>query len=210
MKLKKGIKKTGKIIVILAIILVILVIGFLAYKRFFKTDNTKKKVEIADKIDDYNYVLEENATSLYKKLFKELRNTLNAKEVDEEKYASLVAELLVADFYNLDDKISKNDIGGVQFVKSDYQSNFSLEASETVYKYIEHNIYGDRKQILPKITDVSISNIEKTTYKYNDISDDNTYKAVVSITYKEDLGYPTSVTVVMIHNDKKLEVIKMY
>ena len=105
MKLKKGIKKTGKIIVILAIILVILVIGFLAYKRFFKTDNTKKKVEIADKIDDYNYVLEENATSLYKKLFKELRNTLNAKEVDEEKYASLVAELLVADFYNLDDKI---------------------------------------------------------------------------------------------------------
>ena len=108
------------------------------------------------------------------------------------------------------DKISKNDIGGVQFIKSEYQENFALEASETVYKYIEHNIYGNREQELPVVSKVEVVDVEKTTYRYNDIVDDNTYKVNVKLEYEKDLGYPSNVTVVLIHNDKKLEVIKMY
>lgn len=210
MKLKKGIRKSGRIILIAAIVILIVGIGLLVYKRFFAEQKTTPKAEVVDKLDDYGYYLEDDATELSKKLFKELKKVLNADEVDEEQYATLVAEMLVADFYNLDNKLSKNDIGGVQFIKETYQTNFVLEASETIYKYIEHNLYGDRKQELPKVTNVSLKTMTNTTYKYEDITDDNVYKALIEVSYEKDLGYPTEVTVVMIHNDKKLEVIKMY
>ena len=49
-----------------------------------------------------------------------------------------------------------------------------------------------------------------TTYKYKDVNDQLAYKGIVSVEYEENLGYPIEVTVVMIHDGKKLEVIKMY
>lgn len=99
------------------------------------------------------------------------------------------------------------------FIKEEYKSNFILEASETVYKYIELNVYNDRTQVLPIVKSVDIKSINTTTYKYKDVSDSKAYKAVVTVTYEKDLGYPKEVTVVMVHNKdnaKKLEVIKMY
>lgn len=210
MKLKKKVRKSVKIVIIAVVALVLIGMGYLAYKRFYKDAGTGKTPNIEEKIDTYGYVLEENAPKLYKTLFKDLMKVLNKEEVDEEAYARLVAQLLVLDFYNLDNKVSKNDIGGVQFIKESLREDFALEASETVYKYIEHNIYGDRDQVLPVVSNVEIKSMEQTTYKYNDIEDNNTYKGIVTVTYEEDLGYPVEVTVVMVHNDKKLEVVKMY
>lgn len=213
MKLKKKVKKRINIIIISVVVLIIAVVGFLAYKRFFDNNATPTKTKVVDKISDYGYELEEDSTKEYKKLFEELRNLLAKEEFDEEEYASLVARLLVLDFYNLDNKISKNDIGGVQFIRSDQQKNFILEASETVYKYIEHNVYGNRTQELPIISKVETEEVKETTYKYKDISDEKAYKVIVNVTYEKDLKYPTEVTVVLIHsedNEKKLEVIKMY
>ena len=213
MKLKKKVKKRINIIIIGVVVLIIAVVGFLAYKRFFDNNATPTKAKVVDKISDYGYELEEDSTKEYKKLFEELRNLLAKEKFDEEEYASLVARLLVLDFYNLDNKISKNDIGGVQFIRSDQQKNFILEASETVYKYIEHNVYGNRKQELPVVKHVEVKDVTETTYKYEDIDDEKAYKVNVLVTYEKDLGYPTEVTVVLVHakdNDKKLEVIKMY
>lgn len=210
MRLKKSVRKKITIVAVIIVVFLLVAIGYLAYKRFFNEETPGVKVEIEEKIDDYGYVLEDDAPELYKNLFKELRTILNEEEIDEEAYARLVAQLVVLDFYHLDNKISKNDIGGVQFIKEEYRNNFTLEASETVYKYIEHNLYGDREQSLPKISEVSIKSMEKTTYKYKNISDENTYKGIVTVVYEEDLGYPTEVTVVMIHNEEKLEVVKMY
>ncbi len=221
MKLKKSVKKNFKIVIIIFIVLVMLVIGYFAYKRFFTGNNTGKEPVVVDKIDSYGYTLAKDEPKKYKELYEKLRKVLKADKINEEEYAKLVSELLVFDFYNLNDKLSKNDVGGVQFIKEEYRNNFVLEAEETVYKYIEHNIYGDRTQKLPVVTDVVSETVTATTYKYKDISDEEAYKVVVKVTYKEDLGYPTSVTVVLIHgnsnsddtdkdNIKKLEVIKMY
>lgn len=213
MKVKKGAKKLFRIVFILALVIILVGVGILGYKRFFDKDKEVVKPEVVDKLDDYGYTLEKDATKLDKELFNELKKVLNAEEVNEEEYASLIARMLVADFYNLNNKISKNDIGGVQFIIEDYKNNFILEASETVYKYIELNVYNDRTQELPIVTDSTIKSINTTTYKYKDISDSKAYKAVVNVSYEKDLGYPKEVTVVMIHdkdNEKKLNVIKMY
>lgn len=213
MKLKKGVRKTVKIFVIVLIILILAVVGYFGYKRFYNKNSNTTKPEIVDKLDGYGYELEENESKTYKKLFAELKKILNQDNYDEELYAKLVSQLLVEDFYNLDEKLSKNDVGGVQFIRKEQQENFVLEASETVYKYIEHNIYGKRTQELPVVSTIEVKYLTETTYKYKDISDEKAYKVVVNLTYEKDLGYPTEITVVLIHNTdnpKKLDVIKMY
>lgn len=213
MKLKKSIRKKINIAIIVVVVIAVLGILFLGYKRFFKKTTIIAKPKVVDTIKEYGYELEEDQTALYKKLYNELSKELKKEKIDEQVYASYVAQLIVCDFYNLNNKISKNDIGGVQYVRQDQQKNFILEASETVYKYIEHNVYGNRKQELPIVKDIEVKDVTETTYKYEDIDDEKAYKVNVLVTYEKDLGYPTEVTVVLVHakdNDKKLEVIKMY
>src|SRR5574344_2225833 len=91
---KKGLKKSFKIAIIVIVILVLVAIGYLAYKRFFSGKTNNKQTVIEEKIDDYGYVLEEDAPAQYKTLFKELMTALNKDEIDEEAYARLEAQLL--------------------------------------------------------------------------------------------------------------------
>lgn len=207
MRIKKSVKK--KLIIVLVVLLVCAlgVGGYFAYKEFKSTPTNKAKV--VDKIDDYGYELESDAPKVYKDLFKQLVSVLKEDPVKDEEYAKLVAQMVVVDFYNLENKVSKNDVGGTQFILESYKDNFILEASDTVYKYLEHNLYKDREQELPEIKEVSLKDIKKIEYSYEKLKDKEAYEAVVELTYKEDLGYPTSVTVKMLHNDKKLEVFYM-
>lgn len=207
MRMKKKVKKKLIITLVIILVIVLAVGGYFVYNKFLNTPATKAKV--VDKIEDYGYELESDAPKVYKKLFGELVTTLKADPVDDEAYAKLVAQMVAVDFYNLDNKVSKNDVGGTQFILSAYKDNFVLEASDTVYKYLEHNLYNDRKQDLPEINDVSIKEIKKIEYSYGKVKDSEAYQAVVGLNYKEDLGYPSEVTVKMVHVDKKLEVFYM-
>lgn len=208
MKLKPGIKKT---LVIILIVLLVIALSFGGYQVYKLINNTTKPttVKVVDKIDKYGYSLEEDSTKLYKELYKKLKNVLNEKELNEEEYAKLVAEMLVVDFYDIDSKMSKNDVGGVQFILDDFKDNFVLEAEETVYKYVEHNVYGNRNQELPKVTAVEVTNIRDGSYNYDEIIDDKAYVVTVKVTYAKDLGYPTEVVVKMLHDDNKLKVFYM-
>ena len=208
MKIKKKVKKTFIIITIIILVLALSIGGYFVYKRFRSSTKTTT-VKIVNEIKDYGYTLEEDAPKEYKKLFEELDKVLKEEPVDEEAYAKLVAQMLVFDFYNLDNKISKNAVGGTEFILSDYEKNFVYEATETVYKYIEHNVYGDRKQELPKVSSTSVESVRTNNYSYKKISDDKAYIVKVKVEYEEDLGYPTEVTVKMLHNDEKLEVFYM-
>lgn len=207
MRVKKKVKKTFKIIVIVVLVILLLIGGYFVYKRF--TSSTPTTSKVVDEIKDYGYTLEDDSPKGYKELFNELIKVLNEEEVNEEEYAKLVAMMLVFDFYNLDNKVSKNDVGGVQFILSDYKKDFVYEATETVYKYVEHNVYGDRKQELPEVETTEVDSVRTNNYSYNDLKDDNAYIVKVKVSYKKDLGYPEEVTVKMLHNDSKLEVFYM-
>ena len=52
----------------------------------------------------------ENHTDYYKDLFKELKDLLSKEDYSDSKYAELVSKLFVADFYDLNSKLNKNDI----------------------------------------------------------------------------------------------------
>ena len=107
MKSKKR-KINVKRVIILIVLLLIIIAGIvLAINKLTSKENTTKEVKEVASIDAYGYTLRDNATAYYKKLFKELEKTLNADKVDEDKYSELVAKMFIADFFNLDNKISK-------------------------------------------------------------------------------------------------------
>ena len=146
--MKKRRLKTWPIIILLIfIILIICIINIIS-----SLNNSKKiSTETIDTIEKYNYNLKQNESAYYKKLFKDLKNELKKEKVDEENYASIVSKMFLTDFLSLDNAINKNDIGGTDFVYEDYRETFIKKSKDTIYLYIENNIYGDRKQELPLV-----------------------------------------------------------
>lgn len=201
---KRKIKKKPIIIILILIIL----IGLATYFVFFNKEDKKEvtKIKNVDTIEGYDYYLSENATKYYKKLFNQLKDLLASEDVDEEEYASLVAKMFAADFFNLDNKISKTDVGGLQFVYKDFRDDFIKLAASSMYKTVESNVYGDRKQELPVVTSVVTEKKDSSAFKYGDNTDDKALVFEFTITYENDLGYQETGTITLIHNDKKLEV----
>ena len=136
-------KKTG---VILLIILILTgVLGYYTYTNFF-VKKAKEEVKEVSKIDNYGYTLYDNQSKEYKKMFEELNTVLLKEEIDYNKYVELISKMFIIDFYTLDNKLTNLNIGGVDFVHSSIVSNFKEKAKDTMYKYVESNVYGDRKQ----------------------------------------------------------------
>ena len=199
-------KKSRKIIISLIVIILIAIIGLIVYKTVF--NDSQKEVKIIKRIKDYDYNLKENETELYKTEFNELDKILSKKNVDYEEYAKSIAKLFIIDFYTLDNKLSKNDIGGTEFIKEDMRDNFIEEARSTFYKYVE-GIDG-RTQELPEVSSITDVSVEKTEFKYFDKTiDENAYKVSISWDYVEDLGYEKEASMIIVKQDKKLYIVEM-
>lgn len=208
MKKKKQIN--FKTILIIVLVILFICLGLCIKDIIGVLNSNTKQVEILSNIEGYDYSLNENDSEYFKEKFMLLKDELKKDKIDEETYASLISELFVIDFFSLDSSINKNDIGGVQFVYKDYQSDFVKYAKEEIYKYVENNIYNDRKQELPLVKNTEIKSIknEKVSFE-NDIEDTNAYIVKVLIEYEEDLEYPTEVELTIIHSNNKLEIAKM-
>lgn len=199
-------KKLSKISLLIIIIILIIGSSVIAYK-YFKKDNNLNNVKVVSKIDGYKYKLTNNKTALYKKYFVGLRDILVAKEIDDEKYAKQIVKLFIADFYDLDSKISKTDIGGLDYIYPKALDNFKLNAQNTMYKYIENNVYNNRKQLLPVVKSVTIINSNTT-----ELEVDNQgyigYQVEASWLYDKDLGYQNKAIFDLVKIDKYYYIIK--
>lgn len=200
--------KFKKIMLIIVVIALLSCIGIFIIKKKKQPKKTQE-VEVIDTIDNFGYELNDNETKYYNELFNKLKDTLKEEEYDEREYASLIARLFLIDFYDLDNKVMKSDIGGTQFVYEKYREDFEKGAKAGLYKYVESNVYGDRKQSLPVVKEVTQENIENKIFKYDNTADNNAYYLTMNIDYVKDLGYPTKVDIVLIHNNDRLEVAKL-
>lgn len=207
-KQKRKIKK-GKVFILLLIIVLIvgLCLFFINKKKSIKPPAVQ--VEVIDTIDNFDYQLNDNETEYYNELFNSLKELLSKDDYDEEEYAVIVGKLFLTDFYDLNNKVMKSDVGGTQFVYSDYRTDFESGAIDTVYKSVESNVYGDRKQVLPTVKSVEKESIYTDSFEYNYDIDYDAYYVTFNISYDKDMGYPGSVTLVLIHNNDKLEIAKM-
>ena len=208
MKLKKKVKRT----IIISGIVVALVAAGSTYVYF--QHNTKKEVpevKIVSEVDKYGYKLKENKPSEYKKMFGELKELLKKEPVDEEEYAKKVSEMFIYDFYSLNDKTAKTDIGGVDFVYNGILANFLQNAQDTYYKYVESNIYNERKQSLPVVSNIEVTSVEKEAFAYGDNTDEQAYKVKVTWSYTDDKysDYQKEAELVFIHDDIKLSLVEL-
>lgn len=203
-KRKLSIKKIS--IVLMIIILLVVAVVILTTKGK-KKEPVVKTPGVVDNINGYE--LYENATNYERKLFEELKQILDEDKINYEEYAMVISKLFLTSFYTLDNKISKHDIGGNQYVFEEYRTDFNNKAQSTVYAGLENNIYGDRKQELPVVSSVVVSDVEKVSFSYGEKTDDSAYKLSLIINYNKDLGYQTDVTLILIHNNDKLEIAKM-
>lgn len=197
--------KQKKNIIIFSIVIVLILGAFLTYKVF--NSKTVKENKKLDDITDYPYSSYSNSTKLYRELFDELKKTLAKEEIDEEKYAELVAKMFVADFYDLDSKATGGDVGGLEFIHSSILENFKVKALDTIYNGIESNVYGDRKQALPSLSKFENSEVKQINYDKNNIKDFEAYQVDLSWTYKKDLGYQTNIKIILVHEEKLLSIV---
>lgn len=200
-----------KLTLIIVATLTLLVTVFMIIYFVNKDNKPKNKEEVKeinkiDEMDNYDYYLEENATKYYKKLYNSLKDILNEDEISNQEYAKIVAQLFATDLFTLDNKITSNDIGGLQFIYTDFKDDFINIAKTTLYSTVESNIYGDRNQELPIVTNTEIINIENSTFVYQD-KEYESYEISLSIEYEKDLDYPKEYNLVLIHNDKYIQVV---
>lgn len=222
--MKKRNKKV-KIFKILFVILLIFLVAFLIYYSFFK-NNDKEEVKVVKKIDSYGYNLNDNETELYNKYFEELDKILSNADVNYEEYAKTISKLFIIDFYTLNNKLSKNDIGGTDFIKESMRDNFIEQARSTFYKYLQVKD-KNRNQSLPEVSKINNVEVENTVFTIIDKNVSTTtiksktrttkqkgvdvpaYKVTISWDYKEDLGYQTDAVLTIIKEDKKLYIVQM-
>ena len=186
----------NKIITIL-IAISFIILAFLIGNIIKDLTSEVKETETLDTIENYSYILTDSDTEYYKEQFKELKKTLQAEEVNEEEYAKIISKLFIIDFYSLSSSINKNDVGGSQYVEETYRDTFIKKAKDTIYATVENNIYGDRKQELPNVTQVEITKITETK---------DGYEIQASITYEKELGYAKDVLLTLVKKENILEI----
>ena len=209
-------KKIFKTILIILLLLLLGFIGYFVYQNFFSS-NSVNSITI-NSIKGYDYKLTNRHSSYFKKEFQNLKSILESDEIDEEEYAKSVSKLFLSDFFNLSNKIAKTDVGGIQFLMPTIRSNFALKAENTIYKYIENNLSGSRKQNLPTVKSIKINKIEKQTYSYSitkeDEEQDNkvdsaAYIVYTNINYQGNSNYQDTATLVLVHQDKYLYIAEL-
>ena len=203
-------KKKPKIIIAIVVILLIAALAVVLVLNFKPEKTPVKEVKVLKSIDEYGYQLKDNKTKKYKELFKDLEDILRADTVDEEAYAKKIAEMFVYDFFSLEDKAAKTDVGGVEFVHPSAVANFLLNAEDTYYKYLESNIYGERKQELPAVDTITIESSEKSEFAWNNEMHE-AYEIKLSWTYTKEKfsDYQKTATVILIKSNLNYYVVQI-
>jgi len=194
-------------VIVLAVIILVVTSVKVVFDFFISDNREIQSKKELDSLELYGYTLDDLDTPLYKTYFDELKDILSEEELNWEGYAETLTKIFVVDFYTLNNKITSSDIGGIEFIHKDMVDNFIMHAGDTMYNHIKNNVYGDRIQELPVVSNVTVGEILSESYTYND----NVYEAYkVSVTweYEKDLGYDNTGTFYLIKDNNKLNVVQ--
>ncbi len=198
-------KKINKVQKVIGFMMLLLVISMVVYVVLILLPNKKTNMSPDDTIK-FGYTSYKRDTKLYKDTFDSLGKVLDKEPIDYEEYAKYLSELFIIDFYTLDNKNDKNDIGGIQFIYDDLKDNFILNASDTVYKYIK-NITSSKNRQLPVVSKINVSDISENTYKIEN-TEYSSYIVTLDWSYEKDYGYETSTKITLIKKDNKIFIVE--
>ena len=199
-------KQDIKIIVLFVLIGLLLfgVVGYKAYNDFFKNNSPNKKLM---SLDLYGYTLRERDSSLFKNNFKDLERILNDNPINYQEYAKNISKLFIIDLFTINNKLSSTDIGGLDYIHKDLKENFKENMGQTLYKNVKINLDGNRKQTLPEVASIEVTDVFETKYTYNK----NEYESyIVSLkwTYTKENSYEKSIKLTLIKDKDILYIVK--
>ncbi len=195
-----------KIIFVVILVLIGIGVAFCCFWKKEEKETTTNTIEVVDRISGYNYQLEDRDTKLYKERFSKLKKNLESDEINYQEYARTIAELFIIDLYTIDNKISKYDIGALEFIYEEEKEKFQNKVMDTLYKLVEDNSNNTRKQELPVVKDVEIIASEESTYEINNRTFPS-YKITATVSYEKDLGYDNNVIVTLVKEENKVVVV---
>lgn len=204
----KKLRLALKIILVLIVINILVIVGYFVYMNK-NSKPTKEEVVVVDKIDAFGYMLDNKKNDYYKKVFEELKNVLSNEEIDYSEYAKVLSKLFITDLYTLSTKVSRSDVGGKDFVYGAFQKDFLSITKTSLYNSVKSNLYGERVQELPTVSEVKADTVEKITFKYKGETFEEAYKVKLTIEYEVDLGYPKNCELILIRNENILEIAKL-
>lgn len=203
-------KKRYRIALCIILILILFIgCGCGYYYFFYKKEEippTINEVKVTNNIEKYGYTLEDRDTELFKEKFEELKELVK-EEYDQEEYLKLISQLFIIDLYTINNKISRYDIGGLEYVYNEALPSFKSVVESSIYKTVENNIDGKRTQNLPEVTSIEVSETSSMMYTMPDETEVSGYRVELTWTYKEDLGYDTKGVLILIPDDNKLAVV---
>ena len=200
-------KKKYKILLTILIILIIIIVAAIIVFKVFQGSSTAEPVKVVDSIDNFDYTLDDRDTELMKKTYNELKDILTASDIDYEKYAQALAKLFVIDLFTMDNKVNRYDVGSTEYVYPDSVENFKTNVEDTIYKTMENNSNGKRKQKLPEVSAIDESNVETSPFTIGE-DEYESYIVKLSWSYEKDLGYDKNATITLIPLNEKLYVVE--
>ena len=200
-------KKKYKMLLTILIILIIIIVAAIIVFKVFQGSSTAEPVKVVDSIDNFDYTLDDRDTELMKKTYNELKDILTASDIDYEKYAQALAKLFVIDLFTMDNKVNRYDVGSTEYVYPDSVENFKTNVEDTIYKTMENNSNGKRKQKLPEVSAIDESNVETSTFTIGE-DEYESYIVKLSWSYEKDLGYDKNATITLIPLNEKLYVVE--
>ena len=191
------------------ILIAILIVIILVTTIIFLLNNNKKveKTKVVDSIDNFSYTLDDRDTKLMKDTYNELKDVLNKDQIDYELYAKTLAKLFVIDLFTMNNKINKYDVGSTEYIYPESVDNFKLNVEDTIYKSMEDNSDGKRKQDLPEVISVDVANIEEVEFEIKK-EIEKVYEVKLTWEYEKDLGYDDDATIKLLKVNDKLYVVE--
>ena len=200
-------KKKYKILLIVIIILIVLIVASIIVLNVFNNRSPAEPVKVVDSIDEFGYTLDDRDTELMKSTYNELKNVLTQDEINYEDYAEVLAKLFVIDLFTMDNKVNRYDVGSTEYVYPDSVDNFKTNVEDTIYKTMENNSDGKRRQNLPEVSSIDDTSVETSTFEIDETTYDS-YVVSLNWSYETNLGYDEFATITLIELDNKLYVVE--
>lgn len=200
-------KKKYKILLIVIIILIIVIIAAIVAFKFLKGSEPAEPVKVVDRIDNFDYTLDDRDTELMKNTYNELKTVLSSDEIDYEKYAEILSKLFVIDLFTMDNKVNRYDVGSTEYVYPDSVDNFKTNVEDTIYKSMENNSDGKRRQDLPEVSSIDNTSVETSTFTIGE-EEHESFVVNINWSYVSDLGYDDNAIITLIELNEKLYVVE--
>ena len=121
-------RKLKPFTIICIILLLITGISFAIYHFVFS--NTSEETPppnvatVTNKIEGYEYTLDDRDTKIFQENFKKLKENLENEQINMDEYVESISKLFIIDLFTIDNKVSKYDIGGLDYLYDGAKESF--------------------------------------------------------------------------------------